>query len=76
MQVGDVSVYRPQEYKVGQPSFRGELAESCLNRYRMYIDPLSFTEDRCSFSWRSPGIGSVCSPNLFMGSEIERSARS
>ena len=66
MQVGDVSVYRPAEYKVGQPSFRGELIESCLNRYKLIVEPLSFDEQRCSYSFRSPGIGSICSPNVYL----------
>ena len=63
---GDVSVYRPSEYRVGEPAYRNEVAESCLNRYQLIVEPLSFTEQRCSFSWRSPGIGSICSPNVYL----------
>ena len=64
-QVGDISVYRPQRYRIS-PLWRGELVESCVSRYKMRVDPLSFSEQRASFSWRAPGTGTILSPNAFI----------
>ena len=63
--VGNVSVYRPEEYRIA-PLAKFEVSESCVNRYSMKIDPLSFDEQRASFSWRQPGIGTLMSPNVFL----------
>ena len=63
--VGDISVYRPQRYRIS-PLWRGEVTESCINRYKMRVDPLSFSEQRASFSWRAPGQGVILSPNAFI----------
>ena len=60
-----VSVFRPTEYQMG-PSASAEVVESCLNRYRMKIQPLSFDEQRASWQIRAPGLGVVLSNNLFM----------
>ena len=60
-----VSVFRPVEYQMG-PSAQPEVSESCLNRYRMQIDPQFFDEQRASFQLRAPGLGVVCSNNMFI----------
>ena len=60
-----VSVFRPVAYQMG-PTASAEVVESCLNRYRMKIAPLSFDEQRASFQVRAPGLGVVLSNNLFM----------
>ena len=60
-----VSVFRPVEYQMG-PSAQPEVSESCLNRYRMKIDPQFFDEQRASFQLRAPGLGVVCSNNMFI----------
>ena len=64
-QVGDISVYRPQRYRIS-PLWRGELTESCINRYKMRVDPLSFSNQRASFSWRAPGQAVILNPNAFI----------
>ena len=66
-QIQRVVVFRPPEYTMG-PSAQPEIAESCLNRYRMKIDALSFDETRASFSVRAPGLGVVASANVFIES--------
>ena len=64
-QVQDVQVERQREYRVS-PQWKANVVESCVNRYRMKIDPLSFSTERASFSWRSPGVGVIMSPNAFL----------
>jgi len=64
-QVSDVSVYRPEHYRIA-PLWRAEVTESCINRYKMLVDPLSFDKQRASFSLRAPGVGTICSPNAFI----------
>ena len=51
-------VERPAEYSVA-PTYRPVVTESCLSKYVLEVDPLSFDKDRCSFSWRSPGLGVI-----------------
>ena len=51
-------IERPAEYTVA-PTYRPVVVESHLNKYVKVIDPLSFSADRCSFSWRSPGLGVI-----------------
>ena len=60
-----VNVYRPPEYFIG-PEAQPEIAESMLNRYRMVVQPLFFDEQRCSFQLRAPGLGVLCSRNMFI----------
>ena len=64
-QVQDVQVERQREYRVS-PQWKANVVESCVNRYRMKISPLSFSTERASFSWRSPGVGVIMSPNVFL----------
>ena len=64
-QVQDVQVERQREYRVS-PQWKANVVESCVNRYRMKIEPLSFSTERASFSWRSPGVGVIMSPNAFL----------
>ena len=49
-------VERPAEYSVA-PQYRPTVVESCLSKYVLEVAPLSFDKDRCSFSYRSPGLG-------------------
>ena len=69
-QIQRVVVFRPPEYTMG-PQAQPEVSESCLNRYRMVVSPLSFDEQRASFQLRAPGLGVVCSSNLFIESTWE-----
>ena len=64
-QVQDVQVERQREYRVS-PQWKANVVESCVNRYRMKISPLSFSTERASFSWRAPGSGTIMSPNAFI----------
>ena len=32
----------------------------------MKVDPLSFNENRASFSWRAPSLNVLCSPQLWL----------
>ena len=70
--VTDVSVLRADEYRVS-PQWQAQVVESVVNRYQMKIKPLSFTEQRASFQWRSPGVGTILSPNLFIETHWELS---
>ena len=51
-------IERPAEYSV-QPQYRPSVVESHLNKYVLEVAPLSFDKDRCSFSYRSPGLGVI-----------------
>lgn len=64
-QITDVQVERPREYRVS-PQWQPSVQESCVNRYRMVVEPLSFSTERASFSWRAPGSGTIMSPNVFL----------
>ena len=68
--VTDVSVLRQDEYRVS-PQWQAQVVESVVNRYQMKIKPLSFTEQRAAFQWRSPGVGTILSPNLFIETHWE-----
>ena len=63
-QVERVSVFRPPEYNI-RPLWKAEVTESMINRYRMKVDALSYSEQRLSFSFRSPGVGVLLSSNVF-----------
>ena len=67
----DVQVVKADEYRVGVPSFQAELVSSVVNRFKMEILPLSFSKDRWSFAWRSPGQSLILSPNLFIEFNID-----
>ena len=49
-------IERPAEYSVA-PTYRPTVVESALSKYVLEVAPLSFDKDRCSFSYRSPGLG-------------------
>ena len=51
-------VQRPAEYSI-QPQYRPTVVESALSKYTLEVAPLSFDADRCSFSYRSPGLGVI-----------------
>ena len=65
-----VSVEKPDEYRLA-PQFQPSVVQSAVNRYKMVIQPLSFTEQRASYSWRAPGVGTVMSPNLFIEADFD-----
>ena len=64
-QEASVKVLRPREYD-SFPTFEPTLVESCLNRFKLVVDPLYFDAQRASFSWKAPGNGLVCSNNAFI----------
>jgi hypothetical protein len=51
-------VVRPSEYDVA-PTYRPSVVESHLSKYVLEVDPLSFDKNRASFSYRSPGLGTL-----------------
>lgn len=51
-------IERPAEYSIS-PQYRPSVVESHLSKYVLEVDPLSFDKDRCSFSYRSPGLGVI-----------------
>ena len=51
-------IERPAEYSVA-PQYRPQVTESHLSKYVLEVDPLAFDKDRCSFSYRSPGLGVI-----------------
>ena len=56
-------VERSAEYSA-TPTYRPSVVESHLNKYILEVDPLSFDKDRCSFSYRSPGLGVIQNSTL------------
>ena len=60
-----ISVFRPDEYRLS-PQWKVEVVSSCLQKYRMVVDPLSFDTTRASFSLRSPGQGVILSPQIYI----------
>ena len=64
-----VSVVKQDEYRF-EPQFAPSVTESAVNRYKMVIQPLSFTEQRASYSYRAPGIGCIQSPNVFIEADF------
>ena len=58
-------IVRPREYD-STPEYEPTVVESCLNRFKMVIDPLFFDSQRASFSWKAPGNALVCSNNAFI----------
>ena len=64
-----VQVREIDEYRLA-PQFTPNVTQSAANKYRMVIQPLSFTEQRASYSWRAPGVGTLMSPNLFIEADF------
>jgi len=60
-----VKIIRPREYD-STPVYEPSITESCLNRFRMQIDPLYFDKQRASFSWKAPGNSLLASNNCFI----------
>ena len=63
-------VERSAEYSV-QPQYRPTVVESHLSKYVLEIDPLAFDEDRASFSYRSPGLGTLQSSQVELAFTIK-----
>ena len=63
-------IERPSEYSV-QPQYRPTVVESHLSKYVLEIDPLAFDKDRASFSYRSPGLGTLQSSQVELAFTIE-----
>ena len=68
-----VQVIKQDEYRVGQPAWQPSVVESMVNRYQMIVQPLSFTKDRCSYSFRAPSSSCVLNPNMFVEMDFELS---
>ena len=58
MQEDRFIIERSAEYSVA-PTYRPTVVESHLSKYVLEVDPLAFDKDRCSFSYRSPGLGVI-----------------
>ena len=56
-------IERAAEYSV-QPQYRPTVVESHLSKYVLEVDPLAFDKDRASFSYRSPGLGTLQSSQV------------
>lgn len=58
------SIVRPIEYNVGR--FVPGLTESAVNIFKMEFDPTDFSETRASWQFRSPGLNSLMSSQVFV----------
>ena len=65
-----VQVKQIDEYRIA-PTFQPSVTASAVNRYKMVIRPLSFTPERASYSFRSPGTGTLMSPNVFIEADFK-----
>ena len=63
-------VERAAEYSV-QPQYRPTVVESHLSKYVLEVDPLAFDQDRASFSYRSPGLGTLQSSQVELAFTIK-----
>ena len=63
-------VERAAEYSV-QPQYRPTVVESHLSKYVLEVDPLAFDKDRASFSYRSPGLGTLQSSKVELAFTIK-----
>ena len=63
-------VTRPSELSL-LPQFTPGVSSSYVDRWRLEVDPLSFSKDRMQFSWRSPGISTIMSSNLFLEFSVD-----
>ena len=52
------------------PTYTPGVSESYVDRWRLVVSPLSFSEDRMQFSWRSPGIQTIMSSNVFLEFDV------
>ena len=53
------------------PSYTPGVSESYVDRWRLEVDPLSFSKDRMQYSWRSPGIKTIMSSNVFLEFDVD-----
>ena len=67
-------VVRPAEYSVA-PQYRATVVESHLSKYVLEVDPLAFDETRCSWAYRSPGLGTLQSSTVEMAFTIRVRSR-
>ena len=65
MQAPPADVNFEERFDLG-PSYKSEFGESEIGRFQMKVDPLSADERRMSFSWRSPGLGLIASPTIYI----------
>ena len=63
-------VERAAEYSV-QPQYKPTVVESHLSKYVLEVDPLAFDQDRASFSYRSPGLGTLQSSQVELAFTIK-----
>ena len=60
-----VEVVRPVRFSIG-PSFKAQVVESNISRFDMKVDPLSASEQRMSWSFRSPALGVLADSTLIL----------
>ena len=48
------------------PAFKTEFGESEIGRFKLKVDPLSYSDRRMSFSLRAPGLGLLMSPTAYI----------
>ena len=65
---------RPIEYSIG--SYVPGLTESCVNIFKMEVDPNDFTENRCSFAFKSPGLNTLLSSAVYLEFDVQISTPS
>ena len=53
------------------PTYTPGVSESYVDRWRLIVAPLSFSADRMQFSWRSPGIQTIMSSNVFFEFDVD-----
>ena len=53
------------------PTYTPGVSESYVDRWRLIVAPLSFSADRMQFSWRSPGIQTIMSSNVFLEFDVD-----
>ena len=75
--MADSPVQQSQRYIVTRqselsllPTYTPGVSESYVDRWRLQVAPLSFSKDRMQFSWRSPGIQTIMSSNLFLEFDV------
>ena len=61
-------IERPSEFAI--TNFRPGITESAVNVYDLEVKPLSFSEDRMSWSFRAPGIGVIMSNNAYISFDV------
>ena len=68
--IENVSVYRPPSFRFA-PSYSVEMTESAVQIFDQVTDALHADESRMSFSIKSPGVGVICSPQMFLQMDWE-----